>query len=75
MLIAKSIFLPVRVHPAVKDELDTLKRTVKKSRGAVLTALVMQATIEDLPLSWRESADAERRLLEEADQWQAPSRP
>jgi hypothetical protein len=72
MAMANTIFLAARVHPAVKTKLHTLARAVNKSQGAILSALIIRATVEDLPASWRESAAAERQLLAEAERWQAP---
>jgi hypothetical protein len=71
MAMADTIFLAARVHPAVKKKLHTLAQAVHKSQGAILSALIIRARVEDLPASWRESADAERELMAEAEQWQA----
>jgi hypothetical protein len=72
MVMANTIFLAARVHPAVKRKLHRLARAVHKSQGAILSALISKATLEDLPTSWRQSADAERQLVAEAEQWPAP---
>jgi predicted transcriptional regulator len=71
MSVADTIFLAARVRPAVKKKLHTLAQAVHKSQGAILSALIIRATVEDLPTSWRESADAERQLLAEVERWQA----
>jgi hypothetical protein len=52
-------FLAARVHPTVEMKHHGLAQAVHKSQGAILTALINKATLEDLPASWRQSADAE----------------
>jgi predicted transcriptional regulator len=59
--------LTVWANPKVKRKIDGLAQTVAKSRSAVLRALIMRATLEDLPASWRGVSEAERELLREVE--------
>jgi len=51
----------------VKDKFDTLARTVGKSRSAVVRALIVHATPEELPRWWSALSAEEQQLAEEVE--------
>jgi hypothetical protein len=63
----KTQLLNTRVSSSVVKHLDTLSEAVGKSRSAVVRALLLGATIADLPASWRGADARERALLVEVE--------
>jgi hypothetical protein len=59
--------LNARVPTSVVEHLDTLAETVGKSRSAVVRALLLRATVADLPASWRAADAQERAILAEVE--------
>jgi hypothetical protein len=52
---------------SVSDRLTELAKKVRKSRAAVVRALIVGATLEDLPRAWTECSETERVWLEEVE--------
>jgi Ribbon-helix-helix protein, copG family len=59
--------LNARVPSSIVEHLDTLAKAVGKSRSAVVRALLLRATVADLPASWHVSDTQERALLAEVE--------
>ena len=64
---SKTCLINVWTAPAVKAKLDTLARTVGKSRSAVVRALIVRATPADSPRWWSALSTEERQLAEEVE--------
>jgi predicted transcriptional regulator len=64
---SKTCLIHVWTAPAVKDKLDELARTVGKSRSAVVRALIVHASVADLPRWWPALSAEEQQLAEEVE--------
>jgi Ribbon-helix-helix protein, copG family len=63
----KTRLLNIRVPSSVIKHLDVLAESVGKNRSAVVRALLLGATVADLPASWRVNDARERALLAEVE--------
>jgi predicted transcriptional regulator len=61
------IALNLRVTRAVHEKLASLARETRKSRAAIVRALILRATPEDLPPAWVTLSDSERAFLAEVE--------
>jgi hypothetical protein len=61
------VALNLRVTRAVHDKLVSLARETRKSRAAIVRALILRAKPEDLPPAWVTLSDSERALLAEVE--------
>jgi hypothetical protein len=64
---SKTCVINVWTAPSVRDKLDTLARTVGKSRSAVVRALIVHATPADLPRWWSTLSAEEQQLADEVE--------
>jgi hypothetical protein len=64
---SKICLINVWTAPAVKEKLDTLARTVGKSRSAVVRALIVRATPADPPRWWSELSADEQQLADDVE--------
>jgi hypothetical protein len=64
---SKICLINVWTAPAVKEKLDTLARTVGKSRSAVVRALIVRATPADLPRWWSALSADEQQLADDVE--------
>jgi len=65
--MTKPFQLNVKVSRAVRRKLDHLARGVGRSRSAVLRALILGASPDELPKVWSQPSDRERALLREIE--------
>jgi predicted DNA-binding protein len=65
--VPKTHPLNVRLPSSAVENLDTLSKAVGKSRSAVVRALLLRATVADLPASWRVADARERAILAEVE--------
>jgi predicted DNA-binding protein len=56
-----------RMSESVHQRLTGLAKKVRKSRAAVVRALIVGATLEDLPQAWTERSATEQVWLEEVE--------
>lgn len=64
---SKSVLLSFRITPTIEQKIDALAHAVRKPRSAVLRALILQATLDELPAAWTGVSDAEKAFLEEVE--------
>jgi len=64
---SKRFLFNLRLTPMVKEKMDELAQVVGKSRAAVVRALILNATLADLPRTWTAVSEEEKLLMHEVE--------
>jgi metal-responsive CopG/Arc/MetJ family transcriptional regulator len=55
-----TVYLPIKISPQMLHKLDDWAKELRKSRSAIVRALISRATVADLPHAWRDIREEER---------------